>query len=382
MSEVVNTSRPIRIAIVMGTRPEVIKLAPLVIAARQRPDDFEVLAISTAQHRQMLDQAVAQFGIAIDEDLGIMQPDQSPADVIARALTALSALFARTKPDVVVVQGDTATTLAGALAAYLNRIAVAHVEAGLRTHDKWQPFPEEINRRLTSPIADYHFAPTDRARDNLLREGIEPHTISVTGNTAIDALLWMLWRVRAGSSAPVKSGRLLLVTAHRRENHGPPLDHICDALLTLLDRFADTRVLLPVHLNPRVQSVVRARLGQHPRIQLVAPLGYEEMVRAIDESYLILTDSGGLQEEAPGLGKPVLVLRETTERPEAIEAGVAMLVGTDADRIVTEASRLLTDPAAYAAMAHAKNPFGDGTASVQILNALSADRDRILAGRS
>jgi UDP-N-acetylglucosamine 2-epimerase (non-hydrolysing) len=286
-------------------------------------------------------------------------------------LRGLQRLIAETRPDVVIVQGDTTTSFVGALAAFYEGVPTAHVEAGLRTYDKREPFPEEVYRRLTSVIADYHFAPTETARDNLLRENVSADSIWVTGNTAIDALFLTL--AKAGPSAVVarNSWPTILLTTHRRENHGEPMRRICEALQVLLERFPNLHVVCPLHLSPRVREVVRPLLGAHPRVSLVEPLDYESFVLAMNNAHLILSDSGGVQEEAPALGKPVLVLRNTTERPEAIEAGTARLVGTEVDTIVSACQQLLTDPYAYQAMAQSRNPFGDGHASERILDTLS-----------
>jgi len=364
-------ARPKRLLVVMGTRPEAIKLAPLVLRARADPARFEVLVVRTSQHQEMLDQVVDYFGLPIRADLDIMRPDQNLVHVTNAALEGLYRVIGEVRPDTVIVQGDTTTTFAGALAAFYHRVPVAHVEAGLRTYDKGQPFPEEVNRCLTTVLADFHFAPTEAARDNLLRENVPGDRIWVTGNTAIDALLLTLEKAGRPPGAPSAGGRTILLTAHRRENHGEPMRRICQAVLALLDRFPDLRVVYPVHLSPRVRQVVQPMLQAHPRVSLVEPLGYEPFVLAMNEAYLILSDSGGVQEEAPALGKPVLVLRNTTERPEAVHAGTARLVGTAVETIVGEAERLLTDAEHYRAMAQARNPFGDGHASERILDVLA-----------
>ena len=361
-----------RLMIVMGTRPEAVKLAPVVLEARRR-DAFEVSIVRTSQHREMLDQVLRSFELRADLDLDIMRPDQDLVHVTTEGLSKLHGAIARLEPDWVVVQGDTTTTFAGALAAFYQRVRVVHVEAGLRTRDKHQPFPEEINRCLASRLSDLHCAPTPGARENLLREAIAPERIVVTGNTAIDALLITLKRARASAAEP-GAGPTLLVTAHRRENHGAPLERICEAILALLERHPPLRVQFPVHLSPRVRSIVWPRLSNHPRVTLSEPLDYTAFVLAMDRAHLILSDSGGVQEEAPALGKPVLVLRETTERPEALNAGCARLVGTDPRLIVRECSRLLEDPAHYAEMSRAANPFGDGRAAERILDAITAQR--------
>lgn len=360
-----------KLLIVMGTRPEVIKLAPVVIGARNRPDEFETVVVTTSQHREMLDQMLETFKISVNFDLDIMKPNQDLRHVTSAALNGLHDVIGEVKPDWVIVQGDTTTTFTGALAAFYHQVPVAHVEAGLRTYDKRQPFPEEINRRLTSQIADAHFAPTTLSRGNLLREGVSDDVIWVTGNTGIDALFLTLG-AKAGETAPPKEGaRRLLVTAHRRENHGEPMKRICRAVLRLVNEFPDLHALYPVHLSPKVRDVVFPLLGNHPRIELGEPLEYRQFVEEMNQAQLILTDSGGIQEEAPSLGKPVLVMRETTERPEGIDAGTVRLVGTDEERIYQETARLLSDEAAYREMAQARNPYGDGRATERILSALS-----------
>jgi UDP-N-acetylglucosamine 2-epimerase (non-hydrolysing) len=359
-----------RILVVMGTRPEAIKLAPLILKANADPERFEVLAVRTSQHREMLDQVVTYFDLPILADLNIMRKDQNLAHVTMAALGGLQRVIAKARPDVVVVQGDTTTSFVGALAGFYENIPVAHVEAGLRTYDKRAPFPEEVYRRLTSVIADYHFAPTETSRYNLLKENVPAETIWVTGNTAIDALFLTLAKA---APEPVRrtAAQTLLLTTHRRENHGEPMQRICEAILILLQGFPNLRVVCPVHLSPRVRQVVGPMLGSHPRVSLIEPLGYEQFVLAMNGAHIILSDSGGVQEEAPALGKPVLVLRDTTERPEAVEAGTARLVGTEVDSIVSACKELLTDPEAYRAMAQARNPFGDGHASEQILDVLA-----------
>ncbi|WP_458756125.1 non-hydrolyzing UDP-N-acetylglucosamine 2-epimerase [Afipia sp. TerB] len=361
-----------RILIVMGTRPEAIKLAPLILRAQADSERFEVLVVRTSQHREMLDQIVDYFEIPILADLNVMRADQDLAHVTTAALTGLQQVMAKTRPDLVVVQGDTTTSFVGALAAFYENIPVAHVEAGLRTLDKRAPFPEEVYRRLTSVIADYHFAPTETARLNLLRENVPAEAIWVTGNTSIDALFLTLTKARPSTRRTRHPSPTILLTTHRRENHGEPMRRTCEALLILLQRFPKLRVVCPLHLSPRVRQVVRPLLGSHPRVSIVEPLGYEPFVVAMHRAHIILSDSGGIQEEAPALGKPVLVLRDTTERPEAVEAGTARLVGTQVSAIVAACEQLLTDPRAYRAMAQARNPFGDGHASERILDALAA----------
>jgi UDP-N-acetylglucosamine 2-epimerase (non-hydrolysing) len=362
-----------KILLVMGTRPEVIKLAPVVIGARRRPDEFETLVVTTGQHRHMLDQMLEMFELAVDVDLDIMKPNQGLTYVTTAALTGLHEVIGQAQPDWVIVQGDTTTTLAGALAAFYQQVPVAHVEAGLRTYDKRQPFPEEMNRRLTTQIADAHFAPTTRSRDNLLREGVSQDAIWVTGNTGIDALFLPLESNQNGAATDSATGeRRLLITAHRRENQGAPMERACRAVLRLADEFPDLRAIYPVHPNPAVRDVVFPLLGDHPRIDLVEPLEYRHFVQEMKRAHIILTDSGGIQEEAPSLGKPVLVMRETTERPEGIDAGTTRLVGTDEERIYAEVAHLLRDDGAYREMAKARNPYGDGRATEKILSVLAA----------
>lgn len=359
-----------RLLVVIGTRPEAIKLAPVIIEA-ERSGHFEVRVIGTGQHREMLDQMVRQFDLHIDVDLNIMRPDQSLCDVTISALEGLHRIIAEFGPDCVIVQGDTTTTFCGALAAFYQNIPVAHVEAGLRTYNRRQPFPEEANRCLTTQLTEFHFAPTPLARDNLQHEGVAPEQVWVTGNTAIDALHIILAKTGHTVAVP-KNSRTVLVTAHRRENHGKPMENICRAILRLVEQFPDLLIVYPVHLSPRVGQTVYPLLGNHDRIKLIKPLDYHDFVIAMNDAYFILTDSGGVQEEAPSLGKPVLILREVTERPEAMEAGTAIPVGTDEDRIFTEASRLLKDAKHYRAMSEAKNPFGDGTAAKHIIQVLMA----------
>jgi UDP-N-acetylglucosamine 2-epimerase len=363
-----------RVMVVFGTRPEAIKMAPVVAALRAEPG-IEVLVTVTAQHRQMLDQVVGLFGIAVDDDLDLMAPRQSLPDLFGRILAGMTAVLERRRPDLVLVHGDTSTTLGAALAAFYARIPVAHVEAGLRTGNLQAPWPEEANRRLTAPLCNLHFAPTAGARRNLLGEGIDPATVHVTGNTVIDALLSVVGRlerepalraaVDAALPATDPARRLVLVTGHRRENFGAGFEDICLALRDLASR-EDVQVVYPVHLNPQVQEPVARLLGDCPSVMLVEPLDYLPFVELMRRAHLILTDSGGVQEEAPSLGKPVLVMRETTERPEAVEAGTVRLVGTDRARIVAEAARLLDDADAYRAMAMAHNPYGDGQAAARI----------------
>jgi UDP-N-acetylglucosamine 2-epimerase (non-hydrolysing) len=358
-----------RVLAVFGTRPEVIKLAPVILELRRRPADADLLLCSTGQHREMLVQTLAAFDFRPDIDLQVMQAAQHPTDLLARLLTGLRTVIEDTRPNVIVVQGDTTTVMAGALAGFLHGVRVAHVEAGLRTRDKRAPFPEEVNRRVTGVVADDHFAPTLRARDNLLSEGVAPERIFLTGNTVVDALYWMRAKVADRPLSPEldpRGARLILVTAHRRESFGQPFRDLCSALRDIAERFDDVCLIYPVHLNPNVQRTAKEVLDGCPRVRLVEPLDYAMLVALLARAYLVLTDSGGIQEEAPALGKPVLVLREKTERPEAVAAGVVRLVGTDRARIVAEATTLLTDSSAYARMARAVHVYGDGHAAQRI----------------
>ena len=363
-----------RVMVVFGTRPEAIKMAPVVAALRATPG-IEVLVAVTAQHREMLDQVLALFAIVPDDDLDVMAPGQDLSALFARILTGMTDVIARRRPDMVLVHGDTSTTFATALAAFYCKTPVAHVEAGLRTGDLGAPWPEEANRRLTAPLAQLHFAPTERSRDNLLAENIPADAVHVVGNTVIDALLSVVARIEHdGALSAGLAGqfpfldarkRLVLVTGHRRENFGDGFESICVALRELALR-GDVQVVYPVHLNPNVQEPVNRVLGGVDNVFLIPPQDYLPFLYLMTRAHLILTDSGGIQEEAPSLGKPVLVMRETTERPEAIAAGTARLVGTSTDCILREAHRLLDDPAAHAAMAQAHNPYGRGDAALQI----------------
>ena len=359
-----------KVLFVFGTRPEAIKLAPVILQLRARPE-FTTRVCVTAQHREMLDQVLETFAIQPDYDLGIMEPDQDLFTVTARCLTGLQPVLAQERPDVVVVQGDTTTVLAAALAAFYLDMRVAHVEAGLRSFDKRRPFPEEINRRLASHIADLHFAPTETARRHLLQEGVPDSQIFVTGNTVIDALFFIRDKYRgrwpaAPGLRPVPEGRrVILVTGHRRESFGGGFQRICRALGSIAGR-RDVEIIYPVHLNPNVQGPVYGILGGLPNVQLIEPLSYVPFVGLMESCYLILTDSGGIQEEGPSLGKPVLVMREVTERPEAVEAGTVKLVGTDVEAIVAGVNELLDNPAVYERMSRAQNPYGDGQAAARI----------------
>ncbi len=356
-----------RIHIILGTRPEAIKLAP-VIQVFQNAPNLDLQVILTGQHREMVEQVMQLFHLRADRNLEIMQPQQSLNDITCRSLAGLEALFQENKPNLVLVQGDTTTAFAATLAAFYQKIPVGHVEAGLRTDDLFNPYPEEANRRLISQLAQLHFAPTPQSVENLQNSGVLGE-IHLTGNTVIDALLGVA-ATQPTCDIPGldwEKYRVLLATVHRRENWGEPLQAIAQGFLQILSAFPDTAILLPLHRNPTVRIPLQELLGNHPRVFLTEPLDYAELVAAIGRLHLLLTDSGGLQEEAPSLGKPVLVLRETTERPEAVIAGTAKLIGTDSDNIFINASELLSNPEAYAAMANAINPFGDGHAAERIL---------------
>lgn len=368
----------IRVLSIVGTRPEAIKVAPVIQALAEDPA-FSSRVLATAQHRHLLDQVLAIFGIQPDLDLDIMRPNQDLTTLTARLLPALDQALAQEAPDLVLIQGDTTTVLTAALACFYRRIPFGHVEAGLRTGDLDNPFPEEMNRRVAGCLARWHFVPTDSARQNLLREAIDSKSIYVTGNTVIDALLSVSGR-RPEIGLPLDPAkRLILVTAHRRENFGAPFREICQALLQLAKANPDVHILYPVHPNPNIQGPAAELLGGHPAITLCPPLDYLPFVGAMQRAYLILSDSGGVQEEAPALAKPVLVLRNETERPEAVAAGVVKLVGPDRARIVGEAQRLLDEPAAYRAMARGVSPYGDGHATARIIAALKdwADSGRV-----
>ncbi|MCK9540595.1 MAG: UDP-N-acetylglucosamine 2-epimerase (non-hydrolyzing) [Novosphingobium sp.] len=369
--------------IVMGTRPEAIKLFP-VIRALQADPAFSVLTCVTGQHRELLDQVLGIAGVTPHFDLDVMAPGQDLGQLTAALLVRLGQVMDDVRPARVIVQGDTASALCAAMAAFHRRIPVAHVEAGLRSGDIAHPFPEEANRRMIATLADLHFAPTESAAQALLAEGVDANRVHMTGNTVIDALQWMADHIAADAAlgagiaeleARFAGQRLIAVTCHRRENHGQGVEAIADALARLAAR-GDVGIALPLHPNPAVRDVLLARLDGYPHIALLEPLDYPHFVRLLWASHLVLTDSGGIQEEAPALGKPVLVLRETTERPEGVAAGTARLVGTDADRIVAETERLLDDADAYAAMSRAHNPYGDGQAAQRIADILRADHDR------
>jgi UDP-N-acetylglucosamine 2-epimerase (non-hydrolysing) len=357
---------------VVGTRPEAIKMAPVIQALQSAPW-AEVRVLATAQHRQMLDQVLDAFAIVPDVDLDIMAPDQTLPELTSRLLSRLDAVFAQERPDAVLIQGDTTTVMTAAMAAFYRRIAVGHVEAGLRTGDLYNPFPEEMNRAVAGRLSRWHFAPTAGSRDNLLREGFDPSSVHVTGNTVIDALLEVVQREVPLPVEVPEGRRMLLVTAHRRENFGAPFREVCEAVRDIADRHADVHVVYPVHPNPNVSGPAHEILSGHARIVLCPPLDYLPFVAAMKRAHLILTDSGGVQEEAPALGKPVLVMRQETERPEAVEAGVVKLVGPVREAIVAEASRLLDDPEAYARMARGVSPYGDGRAAGRIVDILGRD---------
>jgi UDP-N-acetylglucosamine 2-epimerase (non-hydrolysing) len=361
-----------RILTVFGTRPEAIKLAPVILELEKHPDRFESLVCVTAQHREMLDQVLGWFRIKPAYDLDLMQPDQGLAEFASRALVSVSDLLKKVGPDVVLVQGDTTTVMIAALSAFYQQIPVGHVEAGLRTRHRYNPFPEEINRRMAGVLTTFHFAPTARAAAALRAEQVPEENIFVTGNTVVDAMLMTVQRpVELEVDLRWEGRRLILVTAHRRESFGAPFESLCLALRDIAERNSEVEIVYPVHLNPNVRAPVRRILAEHPRIHLLDPLRYEQFVHLMAKAHFILTDSGGIQEEAPVLGKPTLIMRETTERPEAVEAGTGRLVGTDRERIVAEAERLLHNEEDYRAMAQAGSPFGDGHAAERIVNILS-----------
>ena len=363
----------LKVFTVFGTRPEAIKMAPLIYELKSRPS-IDCKVCVTAQHREMLDMVMNLFELKPDFDLNIMTERQTLAGITTKALTGLEEVFRQEKPDLVLVHGDTSTTFAGSLAAYYNQIKVGHVEAGLRTYDKYFPFPEEMNRRLTGAIADLHFSPTKNNRANLINEGINPDSIFVTGNTVIDAFKTTIKRDFSFVGTPLEGidmdKRFILMTAHRRENLGQPLENICRAVARLVRDFPDIEVIYPVHLNPVVRETANSILGNIPRVHLVEPLDVDVLHNAMAKAHLILTDSGGLQEEAPALGKPVLVLRGETERPEAAEAGTVKIAGTEEDIVYSLASQLLTDEEEYHKMSVAVNPYGDGNASRRITDAI------------
>ncbi|GAA3912620.1 UDP-N-acetylglucosamine 2-epimerase (non-hydrolyzing) [Litoribacillus peritrichatus] len=369
----------VKVMLVFGTRPEAIKMVPVVHALKRRPDLFKVQVCVTAQHREMLDQVLDLFEITPDFDLDLMLPGQSLGGLTSRALQGLESVFQEQKPDVVLVHGDTTTTFTASLAAFYQQISVGHVEAGLRTHNMYSPWPEEFNRRVTGLVANYHFAPTEKSQNNLLQENVDPVTTLVTGNTVIDALQWVVNKVQSDDNIAALMARqfdfidetkkLILVTGHRRENFGGGFLNICKAISTIAER-DDVQVVYPVHLNPNVQKPVNEILSGFNNVHLIEPQDYLPFVYLMNRAYLILTDSGGVQEEAPSLGKPVLVMRDTTERPEAVEAGTVKLVGTSQEKIEQNVISLLDDIDAYKAMSFAHNPYGDGEASERIADFL------------
>lgn len=370
-----------KVLLVFGTRPEAIKMAPLALQLKERNDCFETRVCVTGQHRQMLDQVLELFNLTPDFDLNLMKPGQTLSDITSGVLKGLEQVFAEWTPDVVLVHGDTATTFAASLAAYYHKIAVGHVEAGLRTGDIYSPWPEEANRKLTGALTTYHFAPTQSSYNNLIKENIDPKNITITGNTVIDALLTVKEKVETDRAVIAQfeqqfnfldsTKKLILVTGHRRENFGQGFLNICTALANIAKQYPDVQIVYPVHLNPNVQKPVNELLSGISNIYLIAPQDYLPFVYLMNRSYLILTDSGGIQEEAPSLGKPVLVMRDTTERPEAVEAGTVKLVGTDAALIQQSVVELLENTDLYQMMAAAHNPYGDGTACQQIIHALN-----------
>jgi UDP-N-acetylglucosamine 2-epimerase (non-hydrolysing) len=369
----------VRVAAIFGTRPDTIKMSPVLAELKKYPREFRTIAIATAQHREMLDQVLRIFRIRVDYDLNVMRPRQPLSHIVGSSLTLLDKALRTVRPDLVLVQGDTSTTFVGSLAAFYHRIPVGHLEAGLRTDDKYRPFPEEMNRKLTGALADFHFAPTATARDALLAEKVDKERIFVTGNTVIDALLATIEDRFQFKRSPVRQileetmrskKRIVLITCHRRENWGAPMKSACTAIRELSSRYRNVEFLFPVHLNPIVRDIVSPMLGGIENVHLIEPLDYKSFVNLMSKSYLILTDSGGVQEEAPSLGKPVLVLREVTERPEAIQAGTVKLVGLDEKKIFSETVHLLESPKAYRRMANAANPYGDGKAAWRIVQIL------------
>ena len=367
--------KKIKVMTIFGTRPEAIKMAPLVKELEKHSEEIESIVCVTAQHRQMLDQVLEIFDIKPEYDLNIMKERQTLVEIVSRSLEGLDRVMKEAQPDIVLVHGDTSTTFVGSLAAFYNQIAVGHVEAGLRTYDKYAPYPEEINRRITGVIADMHFAPTESNRANLLSENTNPETIYVTGNTVIDALKTTVrddyeFKDATLRSMPWDSKKVIVMTAHRRENLGEPLRNICMAVRELVEEFPEVEVVYPMHMNPAVRETAREILGGLDRVKLIEPVNADELHNAIKRGYLVLTDSGGLQEEAPSLGKPVLVLRNETERPEAVQAGTVKIAGVKKEDIVAMTRELLTDDKAYLAMAKAVNPYGDGFASKRIVEAI------------
>lgn len=369
--------KKIKLMTVFGTRPEAIKMCPLVLEMRKYPDYIEPIVAVTAQHREMLDQVLGLFDIKPDYDLNIMKAGQTLYDVTTRALMGLKEVLEEAKPDMVLVHGDTTTTFAGALAAFYAQIPVGHVEAGLRTGNKYSPYPEEMNRKLTGSIADINFAPTDTSKANLLKENINPDTIIVTGNTVIDALQTTVktdyrFEDEAFNQVFASGKKLILMTTHRRENLGEPMRHVYKALKTVLETHPEVEAIFPVHKNPKVREIVNEELGGLSQVHLIEPMDYEPFANLMAKVDIVLTDSGGIQEEAPALGKPVLVLRDTTERPEAVEAGTVKLVGTAYEDVLKETNLLLDDAEHYRSMAEAANPYGDGRACERIIKTILA----------
>lgn len=362
--------KKIKVMTIFGTRPEAIKMAPLVKELESR-EQIESIVCVTAQHRQMLDQVLETFNIKPDYDLNIMKQGQTLVDITTRALQSLSEVISNVKPDIVLVHGDTTTTLSGSLAAFYNQVAIGHVEAGLRTYDKYSPYPEEVNRQITGVIADMHFAPTEISKQNLLKEGKTEANIYVTGNTAIDALKTTVKSDYTNEILEkIGEDRLIMLTAHRRENLGEPMKNMFRAIKRITEEFEDVQVIYPIHLNPLVRQAADEVLGDNSKVHLIEPLEVFDFHNFLNKSYIIMTDSGGIQEEAPSLGKPVLVLRDTTERPEGIEAGTLKLVGTDEDNIYKITKELLIDAAIYTKMSKASNPYGDGNSSKYIVDAI------------
>jgi UDP-N-acetylglucosamine 2-epimerase (non-hydrolysing) len=365
----------LRIMTVFGTRPEAVKMAPVIKELERRSGEIVPLVAVTAQHREMLDQVLELFEITPNYDLNIMQANQTLHDITSRALLGLRDVISEAKPDMILVHGDTTTTFVAALAGFYAQVPVGHVEAGLRTQNKYSPYPEEMNRKLTGAIADLHFSPTDTSKTNLLAEGVNQENIFVTGNTVIDALLATVHENYTFTDPVLNqidftNRKVILVTTHRRENLGEPMRNIYLALQQLIEENPDVEIVFPMHKNPHVREVVNSVLGQTERVHLIEPLDYQPFVNLIARSHIILTDSGGVQEEAPSFGKPVLVLRDTTERPEAVEAGTVLLVGTDRDEVYRNASRLLKDSTTYSKMANAVNPYGDGLAAKRIVDSI------------
>lgn len=363
-----------KVMLIFGTRPEAIKMCPVVLALKAQPELFETKVVDTGQHKEMLKPVLSTFGVTPDYDLDIMQPGQTLFDITIRILDRLQSILEVEKPDVLLVHGDTSTSFAAAVAGFYSGVKLGHVEAGLRTHNLRSPWPEEFNRQAVDLISDWYFAPTDTAKQHLLAEGKKASQIYVTGNTSIDALRYTVRPDYDHSVLDWAAGsRLILLTAHRRENLGDPMRHMFRAIRRVVDEFTDVRAIFPVHLNPLVREIAQDELGSSDKVRLVDPMDVLDFHNILSRSHIVLTDSGGIQEEAPGLGKPVLVMRDTTERPEGVEAGTLKLVGTDEDVIYSEFKKLLTDDSEYMSMAHASNPYGDGCAAERIVKVLSYD---------